>query len=433
MKRQPISDGNRVLQNLLLETQRLGKPQWRPMLRYLAELHARSIFPAEAPFPYDWEDIGPGYYYGPAFGHWDIVHAVLDVLPVAPEHARHQLLNNLAAQTPNGLVPGSIWMGDKQAEWDQGYGHPPVWPIAVQDYADLTGQNDLIEQCFRPLIRQIGWFETFRKAEPQGFFYNDIVTGETLIERTWESGVDEGIRFDHVPLKPLACVDATSHVFGLYRTAENWAHRLGEDAAPYRRKADQLQDFIQNELFAEETGFFHDHWSVNDPNRPLSYEGMWPLVVSAATPEQARRVIQQNLLNPERFFIQHPISTVSISDPRFELRIWRGPAWNSMTYWAARGCLRYGDTNAARALLEDALNDSAVQFERTGTIWEYYHPFGGDQQSVGRKNHTEFKSPSRDYIGHNPLLAMTRMYDTLSEDNDDSLTEKQNQVGGMRQ
>jgi hypothetical protein len=31
------------------------------------------------------------------------------------------------------------------------------------------------------------------------------------------------------------------------------------------------------------------------------------------------------------------------------------------------------------------------------------------------------------------LLAMTRMYDTLSEDNDDSLTEKQNQVGGMRQ
>ncbi len=133
MKRQQISNGNRLLQNLLFEAQHLGKPQWRPMLRYLAELHARSIFPAETPFPYDWEDIGPGYCYGPAFGHWDIIHAVLDVLPAEPKHARHQLLNNLAAQSANGWVTGSIWMGGEKAEWDQGYGHPPVWPIAIQN------------------------------------------------------------------------------------------------------------------------------------------------------------------------------------------------------------------------------------------------------------------------------------------------------------
>lgn len=28
---------------------------------------------------------------------------------------------------------------------------------------------------------------------------------------------------------------------------------------------------------------------------------------------------------------------VSLSDPKFELRMWREPTWNSMTYWAARG------------------------------------------------------------------------------------------------
>ena len=32
------------------------------------------------PFNYEWEEIGPGYIYGPAFGHWDLIHQVLDVM-----------------------------------------------------------------------------------------------------------------------------------------------------------------------------------------------------------------------------------------------------------------------------------------------------------------------------------------------------------------
>jgi hypothetical protein len=61
---------------------------------------------------------------------------------------------------------------------------------------------------------------------------------------------------------------------------------------------------------------------------------MWPMVVGAAAPGQAASVIDQNLLSADRFFTEHPISSVAVSDPRFELRCWRGPAWNSMTYWA---------------------------------------------------------------------------------------------------
>ena len=70
---------------------------------------------------------------------------------------------------------------------------------------------------------------------------------------------------------------------------------------------------------------------------------------------------------------------MALSDPKFELRMWRGPAWNCMTYWAARGCLRYDRADAARKLLEAALDATATQFERTGTIWEFYHPQLGDQ------------------------------------------------------
>ncbi len=401
------------MKNMEKEASRHGKPQWKTMLQYLAELHTRSVFPARPPFAYEWESIGPGYCYGPAFGHWDIVHAVLDILPFEPSHARRQILNNLAAQQTDGLLPGSIWMGGESPEWERLYSHPPLWPVAVLDYVNFTNDYSLIKLSFQPLIRQLNWFESNRAARPDGFYYADILTGTRLEDRYWESGVDEGIRFDQVPLQPLPCVDATSHVYQLYSIAAEWAQESGVDSIPYLKKAESLKLFIQNSLFVQETGFFHDHWWVNKNDRPLSFEGMWPMVVGAASPEQARFVVQENLLNPARFFTTHPISTVSQSDPHFELRMWHGPAWNSMTYWAARGCLRYGYSQEAKDLLERALDDSAAQFARTGTIWEFYHPFGGDQNKVSRKPHTQFNSPCGDYLGHNPLIAMTLLYESI--------------------
>ena len=56
-------------------------------------------------------------------------------------------------------------------------------------------------------------------------------------------------------------------------------------------------------------------------------------------------------------------------------------------------------------LLEAALDATATQFERTGTIWEFYHPQIGDQQAVKRKPRGR-PTPCRDYLGHNPLFAM---------------------------
>jgi len=395
-----------MLEELKRETRSLGKAEWRPMLRYVAELHERSTHPARPPLPYPWEEIGPGYCYGPAFGHWDLIHQVLDVLPAEPEHARRGLLNNLALQQEDGLVPGTIWMGGDKPRFSTRQGHPPVWPVAAQEYAELTGTIDLLKECYDPLVRQIEWFETNRAAEPAGFFYTDILT------RRWESGVDEGVRFDDVATGPLACVDATAHVYWMYEHATRWSELLGKDPEPFTVKADALRGFIQNELFDEETGLFHDIWAVGNPRRrPLAFEGMFPVVVGAATDEQAGRVIDENLLEPKRFFSKHPIASVAVSDPMFELRMWRGPVWNSMTLWAVRGCLAYGRADAARKLAEAALVDSAAQFHRTGTVWEFYHPHGGRPEDLHRKPHTRFDTPCRDYLGHNPLIGLARLWE----------------------
>ncbi len=76
-KVKPVNPENNNWENLIIKAGQTGKPDWQPMLKYVAELHRKSTHPATYPFNYEWEEIGPGYIYGPAFGHWDIIHQVL--------------------------------------------------------------------------------------------------------------------------------------------------------------------------------------------------------------------------------------------------------------------------------------------------------------------------------------------------------------------
>ncbi len=398
-------DGAPVRDLLRREAEQAVKPEWRPMLRYLAELHGRSVLPAVGHLPFPYHTIGPGYQDGRVFGHIDLTHIRLDVVRAAPEHVRNQLRNELAGQQADGLIPGIVMFNeDGQAWWKTFKGFPPIWVVSAEACVDALRDEDFLAECLAALVKQIGWFEAKRAAVGGGFYYLD------LKENTWESGMDEGIRYDRRPPAMEACVDACSHLFLLYDHAARWSRRLRRSAAIWDEKAGALSRFIQTELWDAENGFFHDRWVMRETGpRPLAFEGMWPVVVGAATAEQARRVIDGHLMNPQEFFAPHPIATVALGDPKFELRMWRGPAWNCMTYWAARGCIRYGHTEPAHRLLEAALNATAAQFERTGTIWEFYHPLGGDPATLKRKESGR-NVPCRDYLGHNPLFAMAELW-----------------------
>jgi len=398
-------EGRALRDALVKEAEQPGKPAWKPMLLYLAELHGRSVLPAVAHFPHPYESIGPGYQDGRVFGHIDLAHIRLDTVRARPEHVRDQTRNELAGQQQDGLIPGIIQF-DKTGKviWKLEKGFPPFWPAAADAYVEVSGDNDFLKECLEALQRQIVWFEAKRAAPGGGFYYLDATTGP------WESGVDEGVRYDERPPAAAACVDACSHVYWLYDAAVRWSKALGQPTAVWEQKAKALGQFIQTELWDPDTGFFYDSWTVRRPDRRrLTFEGMWPVVVGAATKGQAKRVIDDHLLNAKEFFAPHPITTVALCEPKFELRMWRGPAWNCMTYWAARGCLRYDHPHAAKKLLEAALDATATQFERTKTVWEFYDPNLGDPKELRRKNSGR-RIPCVDYLGHNPLFAMVDLW-----------------------
>src|SRR5262245_61253201 len=232
-------EGKPLRDALLREAERPGKPAWRPMLLYLAELHGRSAHPPIAHFPYPWEDIGPGYQGGMVFGHIDLTHQRLDTVRALPEHARNQTRNELAGQQEDGLIPGVINFDKKgKATWKRDKGFPPLWPVSVDAYVEVTSDVDFLKECLDALRKQIGWFESKRSVTGGGFYYLDV------LGRPWESGMDEGIRYDQRPPAAAACVDACAHVYLLYEHAARWNRKLRQPHEAWEEKAKSLARFI---------------------------------------------------------------------------------------------------------------------------------------------------------------------------------------------
>lgn len=385
-----------------------GKCEWKPVLDYVEMLHGKSQFPPQGILQYPWENIGPGYCYGPAFGHWDAVHIAFDLLEDNPVQARYQIDNLLSLQQEDGMFPSIIWMrDDAPADWAPDQTHPPVWVFAADMIYRKSGDKEWLKACADALVRQVSWFEHNRRASDGGFYYTDIKN------HLWESGVDEGIRFLKVPEGEKSCVDACSHMYMVYDRLLVWKMELcGIRDRVLEEKRDCLGRYIREALYDGETGFFYDSWSAEDPeHRHLCFEGFWPVIAGAASREQAAQIIGGHMMNGKEFLSPHPIPTVSLGDGLYEKRMWRGPAWNSMTMWAATGCMRYGMYREAGRLLEAALDGTARIYSQTGCIWEFYDSLGGTPQQLARKPQTGFNMPCRDYLGHNPLHHMARLWE----------------------
>jgi hypothetical protein len=65
-------------------------------------------------------------------------------------------------------------------------------------------------------------------------------------------------------------------------------------------------------------------------------------------------------------------------------------------------------------MLQRALDRTAGEFARTGTVFEFYHSLGGHAETVVRKPNRAQIGPCRDYLGHNPLHAMARVWAHLA-------------------
>jgi hypothetical protein len=192
------------------------------------------------------------------------------------------------------------------------------------------------------------------------------------------------------------------------------AVRLGlpaETAAGYSRQADDLKAAIQKNCWDERDGFFYSvdlnllpithepgHYFGVDyvlhAGHPRDYDcliqrlggwsGFLAMWAGIATPEQARRMVAEHLENPKTFGAAYGVRSLSKMEKMYGLYVsgnpsnWHGPVWGISNYAVYQGLRKYGFDAQARDMAARTIELFGRDYEKTGTLHEYYNPDTGE-------------------------------------------------------
>ncbi len=282
----------------------------------------------------------------------------------ARTQAAAQLELFLTHPYPDGHLPREIWTNDM---------NPGVQPPGVLTWAVSMLEEESVDNEV-PLGLMATYFDVL-KANHAWFIANTDSDMDGLYEWSGtDSGWDTSPRWDQGPVEALDLMcwlylDAT-----LLSSAAQKLARL-EDAVLLSDEAALLKERIQTLFWDANTNFFYDLTvSDNTPTMVQSPATYLPLLVGAATPEQAQAVAA-HLSAAGIFASPYILPSVAVSSPAYDSdNYWRGPVWiilNALTIW---GLENYGLTDAADALRTHTFSLLAG----APTTYEYYDSQTGE-------------------------------------------------------
>ena len=114
------------------------------------------------------------------------------------------------------------------------------------------------------------------------------------------------------------------------------------------------------------------------------WSGFMTLWAGIATPEQARRMMKENLMDERTFCGTYGVRTLSKMEKMYNLRTtnnpsnWQGPLWGISNYMVWRGLADYGLNKEARQLAEKTVALFGEDLKKNGALHEYYDPDTGE-------------------------------------------------------
>ena len=304
-----------------------------------------------------------------------------------PEMAKDEMRTLFDYQAENGMVPDYVSYYKQRNNWRDS--KPPVAAWGAMNVYKASGDKAFLAEMFDKLSRFHRWWYTDRDHNHNGVCEYGSTDG-TLIAAAWESGMDNGVRFDHTKMlkngehawsmdQENICLN--SFLYAEKKILAEMATILDkpEVAQQFTQEAEALKTFVQTKMFDPETGFFYDtHIDTGEHIKVMGAECWLPLWAGIATPEQARQVMEK-MMDPNKFNSTLPLGTLDVSHPRLRPTrgYWRGPVWVDQVYFGIQGLRNYGFDREADQLLEKFI-DNAQGLTTDGPIHENYNPLTGE-------------------------------------------------------
>ena len=334
----------------------------------------------------------PGHY--PWQWYWDSCFAAIARRHFDPDRSRMELESLLAAADPDGFIGHTIFWntplrGTRRLFYNVTDDHatmtasiqPPLlawaWSLAVGDPAEeprIARHHDWLEHNRDLDGDGLIWIvqpdESGLDASPQfdpvwGWRAHDMPGFLSLVQHNRHLGYD--LRRVAASGWPVVCEVATNVLYSLSRTA------LGRPS---------LTEVLLERCYDQRVGLFHPlvRPSVRKPI-PVTWTALAPLALPDLPEEIGRRMVEEHLLDPSRFWLPAGVPSVAADERSFQRgdhgtfsrhRYWRGPVWINTGWLLWLGLRRLGYTEQADEL--------AARLARTvdaSGLREYYDPYDG--------------------------------------------------------
>ncbi len=304
-----------------------------------------------------------------------------------PEMAKDEMRTLFDYQAEDGMVPDFIGYNRKYNNWRDS--KPPVAAWGAMNVYRATGDKEFLAEMMDKLLSFHRWWYAKRDHDHNGVCEYGSTDG-TLIAAAWESGMDNGVRFDDAVMlqngegawsmnQENICLN--SFLYAEKRILAEMAEILGrkELAGQLNQEADALAEYVRTRMWDEETGFFYDiRLETGEPIRVMGAECWLPLWAGIATPHQAEAVMEK-MMDPNKFNSTLPLGTLAVDHPRLRpvRGYWRGPVWVDQVYFGITGLRKYGYKQEAELLLRKFI-DHAQGLTTDGPIHENYNPLTGE-------------------------------------------------------
>lgn len=291
--------------------------------------------------------------------------------------------------TKNSILPRRLRDPEKKSNM-----HKPC----LAQHAAFLIQNDngdaaWLAPYFSDMLRFVDCYRTNFRHENGLYYWHD----------------DDAIGVDNDPSTFFRPADSSASIYlncMMYKELEAVCYigkQLGVDVSEYEAEKEHLKTSIRTHCYDEKDGMYY---SVDlnllpvDPNSRLHagaprhwdcliqrigcWSGFLAMWSGIATPEQAERMVKENLLDEKAFWAPYGVRTLSKYEKMYVVKpsgnpsCWLGPIWGVSNYMVFRGLVKYGFHQEAKELAEKTVALLEKDLAACGDIHEYYDPESGE-------------------------------------------------------
>lgn len=342
--------------------------------------------------------IVPGSVYANSLWDWDSWLTDVALHQVTGEdfsqYARGCILNFLEHMDGEGRIPMSITPTSQlpQSLTLDTNGHKPCLAQHAAFIVREDGDAAWLEPYFDKLCRFVRSFMIHQRHENGLYFWIDDCA----------IGVDNDPCTFYRPLRSSGSIFLNCLMYRELLAVVYLGQMLGAAVSEFSAEAENLKKAVQTYCYDEKDGMYY---SVDlnllpvDPNSYLHkgaprhwdcliqrigcWSGFLAMWAEIATPEQAHRMVRENLLDEKAFWAPCGVRTLSKYEKMYQIRktgnpsCWLGPIWGVSNYLVFRGLVKYGFDAEARELAEKTVGMFQKDLADCGQLHEYYDPETG--------------------------------------------------------